>query len=160
MRRLAKRGDGAGSSDIRNYMRRSSSMTETLNRVVYVEDEPDIQAIVQIALGAIGGLQVTIFSSGHEAIAKAIDAAPQLFVLDVMMPGLDGPGTLRLLREQPPLKNVPAIFMTAKAQPQEIAALLQQGAIAVVSKPFDPLQLANELRGHWQRWQQAGATPA
>lgn len=132
-------------------------MPDELTRVVYVEDEPDIQAIVRIALESIGGMQVTVFSSGQEAIARAADVQPQLLVLDVMMPGLDGPGTLRLLREQAPLRNVPAIFMTAKAQPQEIAALQQQGAIAVVSKPFDPMQLAAELRRHWQAWWLASA---
>ncbi|NQD36567.1 response regulator [Permianibacter sp. IMCC34836] len=132
-------------------------MAETLSRVVYVEDEPDIQAIVRIALEAIGGLQVTIFNSGQEAIARAADQQPQLLVLDVMMPGLDGPSTLRLLREQTRLQQVPAIFMTAKAQPQEIEQLLRQGAIAVVSKPFDPMQLAEQLQRHWQQWQQQGA---
>ncbi|MFZ5844373.1 MAG: response regulator [Pseudomonadota bacterium] len=132
-------------------------MSDTLTRVVYVEDEPDIQAIVRIALESIGGMQVAVFSSGQEAIARAAEVQPQLLVLDVMMPGLDGPGTLRLLREQAALRNVPAIFMTAKAQPQEIAALQQQGAIAVVSKPFDPMQLAAELRRHWQAWQLASA---
>lgn len=134
-------------------------MPDELTRVVYVEDEPDIQAIVRIALESIGGMQVTVFSSGQEAIARAADVQPQLLVLDVMMPGLDGPGTLRLLREQAPLRNVPAIFMTAKAQPQEVAALQQQGAIAVVSKPFDPMQLAAELRRHWQAWRLASADP-
>ena len=123
-------------------------MAEALARLVYVEDEPDIQAIVRIALESIGGMQVTIFSSGQEAVARAADIEPQLIVLDVMMPGLDGPSTLRLMREQERLKSVPAIFMTAKAQPQEIAALQQQGAIAVVSKPFDPMLLAAELRQH------------
>lgn len=132
-------------------------MSDALTRVVYVEDEPDIQAIVRIALEAIGGMQVAVFSSGQEAIARAAEVQPQLLVLDVMMPGLDGPGTLRLLREQSALRDVPAIFMTAKAQPQEIAALQQQGAIAVVSKPFDPMQLAAELRRHWQTWQLARA---
>lgn len=132
-------------------------MADSLSRVVYVEDEPDIQAIVRIALEAIGGLQVTIFNSGQEAIARAADQQPQLLVLDVMMPGLDGPSTLRLLREQPGMQHVPAVFMTAKAQPQEIEQLLQQGAIAVVSKPFDPMQLAEQLQRHWQLWQQQSA---
>lgn len=130
-------------------------MTDELKRVVYVEDEPDIQAIVRIALGTLGGMEVTVFSSGQEAIAHAAQANPQLLLLDVMMPGVDGPSTLRLLREQPALQPVPAIFMTAKAQPQEIQQLMTQGAIAVVSKPFDPMLLATELRRHWQNWRQA-----
>lgn len=132
-------------------------MTDTLSRIVYVEDEPDIQAIVRIALETIGGMQVSIFNSGQEAIARAADQKPQLLVLDVMMPGLDGPGTLRLLREQTSLKQVPAIFMTAKAQPQEIEALLNLGAFAVISKPFDPMRLAAELQQHWLRWQQSAS---
>lgn len=130
-------------------------MTEQLSRIVYVEDEPDIQAIVRIALETIGGLAVTVYGSGQEAVTSAAQVRPQLLLLDVMMPGLDGPATLRRLREQRDLQNVPAIFMTAKAQPQEIEQLLSHGAIAVVSKPFDPMQLAAELRQHWQAWQQA-----
>jgi len=127
-------------------------MTELLQRVVYIEDEPDIQAIVRIALEAVGGIKVSIFSSGSEALANAAGCQPQMLVLDVMMPGLDGPTTLRLLREQSALSAIPAVFMTAKAQPQEIEVLLGQGAIAVISKPFDPMLLASQLQQHWQNW--------
>jgi two-component system, OmpR family, response regulator len=134
-------------------------MAETLTRIAYVEDEPDIQAIVRIALETIGGMQVSIFNSGQEAIARVAEIKPQLIVLDVMMPGLDGPGTLRLLREQESLRRIPAVFMTAKAQPQEIEALLGQGAIAVVSKPFDPMRLAAELQTYWQRWRETETLP-
>lgn len=129
-------------------------MAEALMRVVYIEDEPDIQAIVKIALEAVGGMQVRIFSSGQEALAQAAAAAPQLLVLDVMMPGLDGPRTLSLLREQPSLAQVPAVFMTAKAQPQEVSGLLAQGAISVISKPFDPMTLAHQLQQAFAGWQQ------
>ncbi len=129
-------------------------MTEALKRVVYIEDEPDIQAIVRIALEVVGGMQVQIFSSGQEALAQAAAAAPQLLVLDVMMPGLDGPRTLSLLREQASLARVPAVFMTAKAQPQEVSSLLAHGAISVISKPFDPMTLADQLQQAYSSWLQ------
>ncbi|MGD8525318.1 MAG: response regulator [Thioalkalispiraceae bacterium] len=120
-----------------------------LTRILYVEDEPDIQAVAQIALESVGGFDVSICSSGEEALQSAAQFAPQLLLLDVMMPGMDGPTTLSELHKQDELRDIPAIFMTAKVQPQEIEQLLTYGAIGVVAKPFDPMTLSDTIRKIW-----------
>jgi len=123
-------------------------MTE-LKRVLYVEDDLDIQQIAAIALSTVGGLEVKISSSGEQALDEAEAFAPQLVLLDVMMPGLDGPSTLAKLREIPTLADTPVIFMTAKVQPNEILHFKSLGAIDVIAKPFDPMKLADQIRSLW-----------
>lgn len=125
--------------------------SETLSRILYVEDEPDIQAVAKLALEAVGGFTLEVCSSGQEAIDKAEAFAPQLMLLDVMMPEMDGPTTMKTLREIPALANVPAVFMTAKVQPQEVKEYKAQGAVEVIAKPFDPMTLASDINEIWQR---------
>lgn len=120
-----------------------------LQRVLYVEDEPDIQAVALLALELVGGLTVKICSSGDEALREGPLFGPELILLDVMMPGMDGPGTLRALRLMPTLAGVPVVFMTAKVQPQEIAHYTGLGALGVIAKPFDPMTLAEQVRALW-----------
>lgn len=122
-----------------------------LRHVMCVEDEPDIRLVAQIALETVGGLRVSLCPSGTEAHAMALELQPDLIVLDVMMPGLDGPGALKALRDDPRTAGIPAIFMTAKVQPAEIEHLKSLGAIDVVAKPFDPMGLAAQLREIWSR---------
>ena len=122
-----------------------------LKRVLYVEDEPDIQAVAQVALEVVGGLDLKSCSHGQEALDAAPDYAPDLFLLDVMMPGMDGPETLKALRELPKLENTPVIFMTAKVQPDEIKSYMALGALDVISKPFDPMTLADQIKSIWQQ---------
>ena len=119
-------------------------MTEQTVRVLYVEDEDDIRAVTQIALDG-EGFELFPFASGQEALDKAAELAPDVILLDVMMPGMDGPTTLYQLRKEPKLVNTPAIFMTAKVQPSEIAQLKSLGALDVIAKPFDPMELADQL---------------
>lgn len=126
-------------------------ITRELNRILYVEDEPDIQAVAQIALEAVGGFTIKTCSSGAEAIAAAADFKPDLILLDVMMPGMDGPTTLAELRKLPTTANTPAMFMTAKVQPQEIEYFKSLGALDVVAKPFDPMSLSNHIREIWEK---------
>lgn len=114
-------------------------------RILYVEDDADIRLVAQLALEVVGGLSVCTCTSGEEAIVKAPDFHPDLLLLDVMMPGLDGPETLRRLRSIPGYAQIPAVFMTAKARSEEIASLRAAGAMAVVAKPFDPMTLALQL---------------
>ena len=121
-----------------------------LNRILYVEDEPDIQAIAEIALNTVGGLTLKTCSSGNEALAEAVAFSPDLLLLDVMMPNMDGPTTLLELRKMPTLATTPAIFMTAKVQPQEIEHFKSLGAVEVVAKPFDPMTLADQIKTIWQ----------
>ncbi|MTW19775.1 response regulator [Allochromatium palmeri] len=121
-----------------------------LQRVLYVEDEPDIQTVAKIALEVVGGFTVKICSSGEEALAAAEDFDPDMILLDVMMPGMDGPSTLAALRQRPALAQTPVAFMTAKVQPQEVTQFKSLGALDVIAKPFEPMQLANQVRALWE----------
>lgn len=124
-------------------------MPKPLARILYVEDEPDIRAVAQMALEAVGGFSVIACASGNEALAAALTAAADLILLDVMMPGMDGPRTLGALRALPATADTPVIFMTAKVQPAEIAQFLALGAIDVIHKPFDPMELSDQIRRIW-----------
>ncbi|PCJ35691.1 MAG: hypothetical protein COA93_02870 [Alphaproteobacteria bacterium] len=121
-----------------------------LKRILYVEDEADIRAVAEIALEAVGGFELKACSSGQEALAEVTDFGPDLLLLDVMMPGMDGPTTLEALRKLPELSNIPAIFMTAKVQPEEVIALKKAGVLDVITKPFDPMGLADQIRTIWR----------
>ena len=123
----------------------------TLSRILIVEDEPDIQVIATMVLETVGGFTVHCSSSGKEALAAAPTFAPDLILLDVMMPGLDGPATLHALRALAGFASTPIIFMTAKVQPQEIAYLKSLGALDVISKPFDPMALPSALQYIWEK---------
>lgn len=128
-------------------------MTHELTRILYVEDDPDIQAIAMMVLETISGFTVEACSCGSDALQKAVAFNPDLILLDVMMPGMDGPETLKGLRGFPELETTPVVFMTAKVQPQEVQAYLGMGAVGVIAKPFDPMTLAQELRDIWGRQQ-------
>ncbi|WP_455209660.1 response regulator [Kaarinaea lacus] len=119
-------------------------MTEQIVRVLYVEDEDDIRAVAQIALDG-EGFELLPCASGQEALDKVAEFSPDVILLDVMMPGMDGPSTLSQLRNMPQTANTPAIFMTAKVQPSEVAQLKSLGALDVIAKPFDPMELADQL---------------
>jgi CheY-like chemotaxis protein len=124
-------------------------MADTLNRILYVEDEPDIQMVAKLALEMVGGFTLAVCSSGTEALEQATAFQPQLLLLDVMMPGMDGPTTLENLRKLAQTAHTPAVFMTAKVQPGEVAHYKTLGAIDVIPKPFDPMNLANQVRAIW-----------
>jgi CheY-like chemotaxis protein len=125
--------------------------TDTLERILYIEDEADIQTIARLALESIGGFVVETCSSGREGLDRVADFAPDLVLLDVMMPDMDGPATLRALRQLPGMAAVPVVFMTAKVQPQEVAEYRARGALDVIAKPFDPMTLAAQVREIWAR---------
>ncbi|WP_332775316.1 response regulator [Polaromonas sp.] len=126
-------------------------MPAPLNRILYVEDEPDIRAIAQMALEAVGGFTVLACASGREALAAAPSAAADLLLLDVMMPGMDGPSTLQALRQLPATAGTPVIFMTAKVQAAEVAQYRALGALDVIAKPFDPMALSAQIRQIFDR---------
>ena len=124
-------------------------MSPSLHRILYVEDEPDIRVVAQMALEAVGGFTVIACAGGREALGAAADARVDLLLLDVMMPGMDGPSTLQALRELPATANTPVIFMTAKVQATEVAAYKGLGALDVIPKPFDPMELSAQIRRIW-----------
>lgn len=117
-----------------------------LKLILYVEDDPDIQMVAQMALEVVGGLVLRSCSSGEEALAAVAGCKPDLILLDVMMPGMDGPTTLAELRKLPATAATPVIFMTAKVQAAEVAHYKSLGALGVVAKPFDPMLLAQQVR--------------
>ncbi|MCG6935585.1 MAG: response regulator [Candidatus Promineifilaceae bacterium] len=121
----------------------------TLQRILYVEDDPDIQAIARVALESVGGFTVETCNSGQIAVTNAADFRPEMLLIDVMMPDMDGPTTLAALRDQPSLADTPAVFITAKVQPDEIEQLQNYGAVDIITKPFDPMTLSDQLRHIW-----------
>jgi len=121
----------------------------SLQKILFVEDDPDIQMVAQLALEAVGGYTVQMCSSGKEALAVAEQFAPDLILLDVMMPGMDGPTTLMELRKKPSLTHTPVVFMTARVQRHEIEQYLAMGAVDVISKPFDPMTLSAQVADIW-----------
>lgn len=120
-----------------------------LERILYVEDEPDIQAVAKVALELLGGFQVQVCGNGREALAAVRDFAPDLILLDVMMPGMDGPSTLAQLRADPATAAIPVVFLTAKVQPAEVVYYQSLGALDVIAKPFDPMTLATQVKQIW-----------
>ncbi len=130
-------------------------MSDTaIERVLYVEDEPDIQAVARVALEAVGGFEVQIYNSGSDAMEHLDEIQrfnPDVILLDVMMPGMDGPGTLSALRREHHFAQTPVIFMTAKVQPHEVANFKAMGALDVIPKPFDPMNLSTCIKKIWER---------
>lgn len=121
-----------------------------MSKILHIEDESDIQEVARIALEDVGGFSVEVVGSGREGLTAARDAMPDLILLDVMMPGMDGPTTLKELRGCPATASIPVIFMTAKAQRHEIDQYLALGALGVITKPFNPMTLAEQIRALWK----------
>ena len=115
-------------------------------KVLIVDDEPDIRRIAKLGLGRVGGMEVVEATNGTEALARAKEHQFDAVLLDVMMPVLDGPSTLARLREDPATAGIPVVFLTAKAIAAEVDRLKSRGAAGVLTKPFDPMTLARELR--------------
>lgn len=114
-------------------------------RILVVDDERDIRTVVGMALTMVGGFVVEECALGEDAVRQATAFGPDLILLDVMMPGLDGPSTLRQLRQSPRTADTPVIFMTAKIMPGEVEHYREIGAVGVIAKPFDPMALSDEI---------------
>jgi len=133
-------------------------MTQPLRTILCVDDERDILDVARMCLELVGGYQVTCCESGQAAL-DVLDGGqnggqnggmtPDLILLDVMMPGLNGPETLAAVRRRSDLDAVPIVFMTARVQEAEVRAYLRLGVTAVIPKPFDPMKLAGELGMIW-----------
>jgi DNA-binding response OmpR family regulator len=124
-----------------------------LQNVMYVEDDPDIREIATLALQDVGGLTVKVCDSGQLALKEVDGFAPQLILLDVMMPDMDGPETLAALRLQGSIAEETAVaFMTAKVHPDELVRYRELGVTDVIAKPFDPMTLADDVRALWLRF--------
>ena len=121
-----------------------------LKKILYAEDEIDIQSIAQIALESVGGFTLQICSSGKEVLEKINSFHPDMLLLDVMMPEMDGPTTLKEVRKISEFADLPVVFMTAKVQPTEVQELKAMGALDVISKPFDPMLLSDQIKKIWE----------
>jgi len=122
----------------------------SLRRILVVEDDPDTQIIVSFALKR-GGFAIEVCGTGAEALEKARAFRPDLVLLDVMLPFMDGPSILRRMRADEALAAIPVVFMTARALPEEIAAYRAMDPLDVIVKPFDPMTLAETLSALWTR---------
>lgn len=119
---------------------------DPVKKVMLVDDDDDVRLISQMALRDVGGWPTIAVASGRLAVALAPTERPDVILLDVMMPDLDGLSTLALLRADPATARIPVIFMTAKARPSETERFLAAGAAGVITKPFDPMTLAQRVR--------------
>jgi two-component system, OmpR family, response regulator len=115
-------------------------------KILIIDDENDIRRIARLALSKVGKMDVIEASNGMEGVQKAELELPDVILLDVMMPSLDGPTTLEILHKNNNTSHIPVIFLTAKAMPSELARLKTLGVKGVLTKPFDPMTLATQIR--------------
>ena len=123
---------------------------QPLTRICYVEDDEDIQRIVRMSLEKIGKMTVEVVGDPLAAIERIATFKPQLALLDWMMPGLDGPALFRKMKEDTRTKDLPVVFITAKASTRELDELRTLGAAGTISKPFSPKDLPDQLRAIWK----------
>jgi CheY-like chemotaxis protein len=123
----------------------SSSTVPAQRRILVVDDDELLREVAKVALELVGGWHVTTAHSGAEALTQALLSRPDAVLLDVMMPGLDGPGTVATLRENPRTNDIPVIFLTAKMPSENRARWDRLGLAGVIGKPFDPMTLAAEM---------------
>ena len=114
-------------------------------KVLIVEDEPEIQAILAMTLRHMGGFETVLANDGVEAIERALEERPDLIVLDAMMPRMNGYTACKRMKQDARLSCIPVVFLTAKTDPHEVDRAMRAGAAGCVAKPFDPLKLAGQI---------------
>ena len=122
-----------------------------LTRICYVEDDEDIQRIVRMSLERVGKMTVDVVSDSMTAIARIASFKPDLVMLDWMMPGMDGPTLFRKMKQDPEAAKLPVVFITAKATQRDTDELMALGAAGMISKPFSPKDLPDQLRAIWAK---------
>lgn len=127
-------------------------MEASLKKIMLVEDDPDIQLITRLSLEVGGGYEVRVCGNSAEAVQSARAYAPDLILLDFMMPGMDGIATMDALRELPEIAAIPVVFFTANTQRQVQQDLVLRGALGVIVKPVEPRALVEQIRMLWQRF--------
>jgi two-component system alkaline phosphatase synthesis response regulator PhoP len=120
-------------------------MSDPKRRILIVDDEDDIREVAQVSLELVGQYEVMTAGSGRDGVQRARTEQPDAILLDVMMPDLDGPGTLAELRADPATRDIPVVFLTAKTQQADRARLAELGAAGILVKPFDPMKLPGEI---------------
>lgn len=125
-------------------------MTPPLHHILCVDDESDILEVARLSLEIVGQYKVSVCCSGSQALDEVERLMPDLILLDVMMPKLNGPDTFAALKARPSVRDIPVALMTARVQPSEVAAYMRLGVCGVVAKPFDALYLANDVLELWE----------
>jgi len=122
------------------------------HRILIIDDEDDIREVAALSLQTVAGWEVVSASSGAQGLARAIEHKPDAILLDVMMPGMDGPTTLRELRKNPATAHIPVLLLTAKVQSSDQRRFADLGVEAILFKPFDPLTLSTQIADalHWK----------
>ncbi len=123
----------------------------SLKKILYVEDDFSIAEVVCMTLEDFGDYDIIHCDLGQKALDVVADFQPDLILMDVMMPHMDGPTTLKHFQKMPEAQNIPVVFMTAKAQVHEQAEYIDLGAIGVLVKPFDPMTLCDDLEALWRK---------
>jgi CheY-like chemotaxis protein len=118
----------------------------TIRTVLIVDDDEDIRLVSELSATRVGKWDAILAATGEEALERARSEQPDVILLDVMMPGMDGPATLAKLRAEPTTADIPVIFLTAKVQKHEVEGYLALGATGVILKPFDVMTLPDEIR--------------
>ncbi len=124
-------------------------MQKPLKSILYVEDDLHVRTTAKLVMEVIGKFDVRECSSGREALMAARDFQPDLILLDVLMPELDGVNTLAMLRRMPHLADVPALFVTGLTSEADLARYMDAGAIGVIPKPVMPMRLTGQLHAMW-----------
>lgn len=127
-----------------------------LNKIAYLEDDPNVQLLAQFALVTIAKLDLRIYSTGSAAFSDLASFMPDLILLDVLLPDMDGIKIYQQLKSTSLLSNIPVVFLTAKFRNEEIEELEALGALAVLPKPFDPFSIFQEILTCWENNQKVG----
>jgi len=115
------------------------------HKILIIDDEDDIREVASLSLQTVAGWDVIVASSGAQGVARASEQRPDAILLDVMMPGMDGPTTFRELRKNPATAGIPVLLLTAKVQGSDQRRFADLGVHAVLFKPFDPLTLSTQI---------------
>ena len=124
-----------------------------LKKILYAEDEPDVQTIVQISVWSTCNYEMKVCDNGQLLLDCVEDYKPDLILLDVMMPFMDGPTTFKNLQLNEATKNIPVIFITTLVQINALKQFKEHGIIGVITKPFDPVTLCSDIRELWEKSQ-------
>jgi CheY-like chemotaxis protein len=116
-----------------------------VRKVLIIEDEPEIQAILAMSLERVGGFETVIAGDGIEGLERARSESPDLILLDVLMPKLNGYDTCRRMKQEERLRGIPVVFLTARSDPHDVDKAMRAGAAGCVAKPFDPLKLVEQI---------------
>jgi|SRR5680860_933892 len=126
--------------------------------ILLIDDEDDIREVASISLEAVGEWRVSAASGGRDGIAQAIAGQPEVILCDVMMPGIDGPATVGLLKDDPRTAGIPVILLTARVQSTDHLGFDLLDVIGVIPKPFDPMALSGQVEALFEAAQESGTT--